>query len=328
MFIASLAIIIGLSLLVWSADRFVDGAAVLAKHFKLPPLLIGIVILGFGTSAPEMVVSAMAAIDGIPGLALGNAIGSNITNISLVLGITAVLCPMTIHSKIIKNELPILLFIVLFSGYLFFDDVLSTIDAYLLLTGFMLVIIWSVTAALGSRSDASNLECSEALNSSPILLWREIIWLIVGLVVLIGSSRLLLWGAVEIVSALGVSDLVIGLTIVAVGTSLPELTTTIAAVRKGNHDIAIGNLIGSNMFNILGVVGLTGSISPIASIPTEVMSRDWPVMLVSTLILLVIIYRSSKGGHIYRREGILLLAIYFSYNIYLIHDVLLSQPIT
>ncbi|WP_166421978.1 calcium/sodium antiporter [Paraglaciecola sp. 20A4] len=322
MFIASLAIIIGLGLLVWSADRFVDGAAVLAKHFKLPPLLIGIVIVGFGTSAPEMVVSAMAAIDGIPGLALGNAIGSNITNIGLVLGITAVLCPITIHSKIIKNEFPLLIFIMLFSGYLFFDDALSTFDAYLLLTGFMLVIIWSVTAALRDRSDTSNPECSEDLRSPPILLRREIIWLIVGLVVLIGSSRLLLWGAVEIVSAFGVSDLVIGLTIVAVGTSLPELTTTIAAVRKGNHDIAIGNLIGSNMFNILGVVGLTGAIAPITSIPVEVMTRDWPIMLASTLILLMMLYRSSKGGYIFRREGFLLLAIYFSYNIYLLYDVL------
>tara|TARA_R110002153_G_scaffold116833_2_gene260635 strand:+ start:7747 stop:8724 length:978 start_codon:yes stop_codon:yes gene_type:complete len=322
MFIALLAIIIGLSLLVWSADRFVDGAAILAKHFKLPPLLIGIVILGFGTSAPEMVVSAMAAIDGIPGLALGNAIGSNITNISLVLGITAVLCPITIHSKIIKNELPLLIFIMLFSGYVFFDGVLSTFDAYLLLTGFVLVIIWSVTAALGHRSDASNSECCDDQPSTPILLRREIIWLIVGLIVLIASSRLLLWGAVEIVSALGVSDLVIGLTIVAVGTSLPELTTTIAAVRKGNHDIAIGNLIGSNMFNILGVVGLTGAIAPITSIPAEVMSRDWPVMFALTLILLVMVFGFGKRSRIFRKEGIFLLAIYCSYNGYLIYDAL------
>ncbi|WP_339721000.1 calcium/sodium antiporter [uncultured Paraglaciecola sp.] len=325
MFLASLAIIIGLSLLVWSADHFVDGAAVLAKHFKLPPLLIGILILGFGTSAPEMVVSAMAAIDGIPGLALGNAIGSNITNISLVLGITAVLCPITIHSKIIKNELPLLIFIMLFSGYLFFDDVLSTFDAYLLLTGFALIIIWSVIAAMGHRCDASDLDFSDDLQSSPILIRREIVWLIVGLVVLIGSSRLLLWGAVEIVSALGVSDLVIGLTIVAVGTSLPELTTTIAAVRKGNHDIAIGNLIGSNMFNILGVVGLTGAIAPISLIPSEVMSRDWPVMLALTLILLVMVCGFGKGSRIFRKEGIFLLAIYCSYNGYLVYDALLTK---
>jgi cation:H+ antiporter len=325
MFIATLAIIIGLGLLVWSADRFLDGTAALANHFKLPSLFMGIFIVGFGTSAPEMVVSTIAAFDGVPGLALGNALGSNIVNIGLVLGITAVISPMIINSQIVKNELLLLIVIVLFLGYVLFDGSLTIFEGYMLLAGFALLIIWSVKTALTDRADELSSESTEELQSHEMQLKQAVTWLVVGLVVLVGSSRLLVWAAVEIATGLGISDLIIGLTIVAIGTSLPELATTLVAVRKKEHDMAIGNVIGSSMFNILGVVGIAGVIAPFSSISENVMIRDWSVMFGLTIALFLMAYRFGKGGGINRSEGVFLVVVYLFYNVYLIYDVLITK---
>jgi cation:H+ antiporter len=290
MLLPTLAIIAGFFLLVWSADRFVEGASSAAKHFGMSPLLIGMLIVGFGTSAPEMVVSAIAASEGNPALALGNAYGSNIVNIALILGVTAMVTPIAVHSKIVKKELPLLLALILFAGFLLLDGDLTLIDGLILIGGFFVLIGWSVYTALKSKGDMLEEEMEEELNEHPMPLKKAVFWLIAGLIFLIGSSKILVWGAVDIAHTLGVSDLIIGLTIVALGTSLPELAASIIAAKKGEHDIAIGNIVGSNMFNLLAVVGIATVIAPIPSIPAEVLERDWLVMFALTLAFLVMTY--------------------------------------
>lgn len=322
MLLASAAIILGFALLVYSADRFVDGAAATAGHAGLPSILIGMVIVGFGTSAPEMVVSAMAASDGNPDLALGNGLGSNIVNISLILGVTALVTPIAVKSEIVRKELPILVAIVLFCGFLLYDGNLNATDAYLLLTGLFVFISWSVYSGIKSPGDALETEFEEELKSHAMPVGRAIFWMVAGLTLLILSSRILVWGAVEIATALGISELIIGLTIVALGTSLPELAASIIAVKKGEHDIAIGNVVGSNMFNIFGVIGIAGAIEPIPKISPEVFYRDWSVMLALTLMLMVMAYGFGRQGRINRFEGSLLLLAYIAYNTYLTMDVL------
>jgi cation:H+ antiporter len=319
---ALLAILGGFVLLVWSADRFVEGAAATAKHFGMPSLLIGMVIVGFGTSAPEMVVSAMAALDGNPDLALGNALGSNIVNTGLILGITALVAPIAVHSKIVRKELPLLLLIGLLSGALFWNGSLSRFEALVLLTGFFGLIGWTIFSALRGRGDALESETEQELAAHAMPIGRAIFWLAAGLVLLIVSSRILVWGAVTIAQALGVSDLVIGLTIVALGTSLPELAASVIAARKGEHDIAIGNVVGSNMFNILAVIGIAGVIAPMPHIVPEVMTRDWPVMMVMTIGLFVMAYGFRGEGRINRIEGSLLLLAFAAYNSWLVVSVM------
>lgn len=321
MILASLAILAGIVLLVWSADRFVEGAAATARHAGMPSLLIGMVIVGFGTSAPEMVVSAMAALDGNPDLALGNALGSNIVNTGLILGVTALIVPIMVHSKIVRRELPLLFVIGLVSGGLFWDGALSRTEASLLLAGFFGLIGWTVFAALRGRGDPLEAETEQELVAHAMTKGKALFWLVAGLVFLVISSRILVWGAVSIAHALGVSDLVIGLTIVALGTSLPELAASVMAVRKGEHDIAIGNVVGSNMFNLLAVVGLAGVIAPMPVISPEVMSRDWPVMMAMTAGLFVIAYGFRSEGRINRLEGLVLLMAYVAYNAWLVTTV-------
>nr|WP_081280072.1 calcium/sodium antiporter [Vibrio natriegens] len=260
MLLATLAIIFGFALLVWSADKFVEGAAASANYAGMPPLLIGMLVVGFGTSAPEMVVSAMAAMDGNPALALGDALGSNIVNITLILGTTAIIAPIAVHSSIIRKELPILLTVTLGVGAMLWNHHISMLEAWVLIGGFFLLIGWSIRSALRSRGDHLEQEMDEELASQTLSLKSSIFWLVLGLVLLIVSSRILVWGAVEIALQLGVSDLLIGLTIVALGTSLPELAASIVAACKGEHDIAIGNVVGSNMFNSLAVIGIAGTI--------------------------------------------------------------------
>ena len=317
-----LAIIAGFALLVWSAERFIEGAAAAAHHGGMPPLLIGMVIVGFGTSAPEMVVSAMAAMDDNPGLALGNALGSNIVNIGLVLGITALLAPITVHSKIVRRELPLLLVIGLLLGYLLWDRSLTRVESLLLFIGFLLLVGWSIFSALRNRDDPLQVDVDQELADHPMPLGKGIFWLIIGLALLIVSSRMLVWGAVSIAQALGVSDLIIGLTIVALGTSLPELAASVIAARKGEHDIAVGNVVGSNMFNILAVVGIAGLISPMPNMSAEILLRDWSVMTGLTLALLFMAYRIRGEGRINRLEGGLLLLVFIAYNSWLVWTVL------
>ncbi len=317
---AFLAIAFGLALLVWSADRFVEGAAATARHFGMPPLLIGMVIVGFGTSAPEMVVSALAASQGNPGIALGNAYGSNITNIALILGITALISPIAVHSQVLRKELPILTVITALAAWQLWDGEISRIDAFVLLGVFAGLMAWTIWQGMQKKADAFGSEMEQELKVDAMPIRRAIFWLVVGLVLLIVSSRILVWGAVKIAHGFGVSDLIIGLTIVAVGTSLPELASSVIAARKGEHDIALGNILGSNLFNTLAVVGIAGTIHPMAVGP-EVFSRDILAMAVLTVSLFVFGYGFRGPGRINRFEGGALLAGYVGYSAYLISTV-------
>jgi cation:H+ antiporter len=321
MTLAILAILVGFALLVWSADRFVDGAAATAGHAGIPPLVIGMVIVGFGTSAPEMVVSAMAAIDGKPELALGNALGSNIVNTGLILGITALIAPIAVHSQVVRRELPLLLAISVLAGLLFLDLSLTRLEAVILLAGFFGLIGWTVFTALRNRGDVLAAETEQELAAHAMSLGRALFWLAFGLVLLIVSSRILVWGAVTVAEALGVSDLIIGLTIVALGTSLPELAASVIAARKGEHDIAIGNVVGSNMFNLLAVVGIAGVIAPMPTMPEAVLFRDWPVMLAMLVALFLMAYGFRGQGRINRVEGSMLLLAYIAYTAYLLASI-------
>lgn len=321
MLLPALAVIGGLVLLVWSADKFVDGAAGTANHLSVPPLLIGMVIVGFGTSAPEMVVSAIAASQGNPGLALGNAYGSNIANIALILGITALVCPIAVQSQIVKKEIPLLIGITAIAAYQLIDGDLSRMDAVVLLAVFAAIMGWTIYQGFRGRGDAFGEEMETELAGKTMTLGRALMWTLIGLVVLIASSRLLVWGAVEIAQSLGISDLVIGLTVVAIGTSLPELASSLAAARKNEPDIALGNVIGSNMFNTLVVVGIAGSIQPMAVAP-EVLYRDMAVVGALSVGLLIVSYGFRGPGVITRVEGCVLLACYCGYTAWIAAGVL------
>ncbi|MEE3321660.1 MAG: calcium/sodium antiporter [Pseudomonadota bacterium] len=317
MLLAIAALIGGLILLVWSADKFVDGAAGTAAHAGMPPLLIGMLIVGFGTSAPEMVVSALAALDGNPSLALGNAYGSNISNIALILGVVAVISPIAINSAVLRKELPVLTVITLLAGFQLLDGDISRLDAWVLIGLLAGLMGWSVYAAMNGKGDMLGGEVETDMAEHPLPLKKSLFWLVVGLILLVVSSRALVWGAVFIAQSLGVSDLVIGLTIVAIGTSLPELASSIAAVRKNEHDIAFGNVIGSNLFNTLGVVGIAGAISPMA-VEQDVLLRDWSLMTALTLVLFVMGYGLwGRKGQVTRGNGIGLLIVYVAYMAYL-----------
>lgn len=309
--LASSAILIGLFFLIWSADHFIESASVVAKHLGLPPLIIGIIIVGFGTSAPEMVVCVFAALDGVPQLALGNAYGSNIANIGLILGITALITPFQVTSHIIRKELPILAAVTFLAGLPLLDGQVSMLDAFTLKLGFFLLMMWSVKQGRNQNNQTDPLasETEEAINDLSMSITRAWLLLIGSCIVLLISSRVLVWGAVEVALSFGISELIIGLTIVAVGTSLPELASSIAAIRKNEPDLALGNLIGSNLFNILAVVGLTGLIQPF-DVDLHVLYRDWPVMLGLTAILCWFAFTEKK---ITRGEGAFLVSAYAGY---------------
>ena len=313
-----LMIAIGLIILVWSADIFVEGAAAVARYAGMSGLLIGMLVIGFGTSAPEISVSALSAIQGNPGLALGNAYGSNISNIALILGCVALINPIRVHSQIIRTELPLLLLVCLFVMIQLYDGHLSRFDALLELGLFAVIMTWMISQ--DAKQDRLAQEVDDELPENKMSLNQALIWLIAGLVLLMISSRMLVWGAVSIAQTLGVSDLVIGLTVVAIGTSLPELASSITAARKGEHDLALGNIIGSNLFNTLTVVGLAGLIHPM-DIPAEILHRDWPVMTVLTIALLALGYSRRDNGQISRLEGLGLLSLYAAYTLYLINTV-------
>jgi len=317
MLIALLAIAVGLILLVWSADRFVEGSAATAGHFGMPHLLIGMVVVGFGTSAPEMVVSALAVSQGNSGLALGNAYGSNITNIALILGITALIAPIAVHSQVMRKELPILTVVTLFAVWQVFDGTLSTLDALALLGVFFVLLGWSIWSGMRAPDDPMAIEVSAELETHAMPIRKALFWLAAGLALLIISSRILVWGAVDLATAFGVSDLIIGLTIVAVGTSLPELASSIIAARKGEHDLALGNILGSNLFNTLAVVGIAGLIAPI-SVADDMLARDLPVMAALTLALFLLGYGFRGPGRINRLEGVALLMVFVGYTTYLL----------
>lgn len=313
MLLAATAILIGLVILVWGADRFVLGAAALARSLGVPPLLIGLTVVGFGTSAPEILVSTMAALEGSPGIAIGNAVGSNIANIALILGATALFAPLTVKSDMLRREYPLLLGVSVGAFLLLTDHHLGRIDGLMLLSGLVLSMLMLVRIGLHRRDHDPLAEEMEAEIPTDLSAPAAAGWFLVGLVALLISSRMLVWGAIEVAVALGVSDLVIGLTIVAVGTSLPELAAAIMSVAKNEHDLAIGNVVGSNIWNLLAVLGIPGLLAP-GVIPTEVVNRDMLVMLALTLALFVMGRSRLTHGTINRVEGGLLLASFIAYQ--------------
>ncbi len=317
-FFFSIAIVTGLIILTWSADRFVTGSSTLAQNFGISPMIIGLTIIAFGTSAPEMLVSAMAAWQGNSGLAIGNAIGSNITNMSLVLGVAALILPLTVKSKTLSREFPLMLIIMLLALALLWDGDLSRTDGLVLLAGLIMLVLWTIHLANTAPAD-DPLE-TDFINEMPETESNANTWwlLLSGLVLLLISSQMLVWGAVGIAEILGISDLIIGLTIVAIGTSLPELAATIAAVRKGEHDMAIGGIVGSNLFNILGVLGLAGAIGP-GGFDQSVLIRDYPLMIALAIALYLMArgFRNTGHGCIQRWAGGILLGIFIAYQLWI-----------
>ncbi|BAN70072.1 calcium/sodium antiporter [endosymbiont of unidentified scaly snail isolate Monju] len=322
MLLASGAILVGFVVLIWGADRFVIGAAALARNLGVSPLLIGLTVVGLGTSAPEILVSIMAAMQGNPELAVGNAVGSNIANIGLILGVSALVAPLTVKSHVLWREYPLLAGVSLAVYLMLADGHLGQLDGLLMLTGLVGAMVWIVhlgrqRAAVEPLEDEFAEEIPTDMGTGAALVWTFL-----GLLLLIASSRLLVWGAVEVATALGVSDLVIGLTIVAIGTSLPELAASVAATLKGEDGLAVGNVIGSNLFNMLAVLSVPGLIAP-AAVSASVLSRDMPLMLALTAALFFMGRGEHGHGTINRLEGGLLLAVFLAYQTWL---YLSSQP--
>jgi len=314
MWLEFLAVAGGAGLMTLSADRFVIGAAAVAYNLRVPPLIIGLTIVGFGTSSPEILVSAMAAWQGSTGLAVGNAIGSNIINIGLVLGLTALITPLDVHSSIPRRELPVLIGIMLIAWLLLADGTLGRLDGILLLAGVVPMLVWMIHLGMKSREsrDALDEEFGEEIRTG-MTMPLALFWLVFGFLFLLISSRMLVWGAASIALHLGISELVIGIVVVALGTSLPELAASLASAIKQEHDIAIGNVIGSNIFNLLVVLGLPGAIHP-GAIDAHVLYRDFPVMLLMTLILFAMAYGFRGPGRITRFGGAMLLMAYIAYQ--------------
>lgn len=310
------AIIAGFLLLIWSADRFIIGAAATARNFRVSPLIIGLTIVGFGTSAPEMLVAAIASADASPGLAVGNAIGSNIANITLVLGVSALIVPLQVHSRILKKELPLLLGAMLLMLLLIQDNYLGRTDGLILTTSVLLLMWWVTRQALINKSEDPMYGEFEQELPKPMSTRLALAWLVTGLTILVISSKLLVWGAVQIATDFGVSDLLIGLTIIAIGTSLPELAASIAGALKNEHDIAIGNVVGSNMFNTLAVMGIPGLIYP-STLDSGVLERDVPVVFILTIAMVIMAYGFKGYGRINRIEGAILFACFIGYQVLL-----------
>lgn len=323
MWLAVIAILIGLAILVWSADVFIDGATTLAKKFSVPSFLIGVLILGIGTSAPEMVVSVLAAIEGSPELALGNAYGSNIINIALVLGATVLISPIIIRKAIVKRDLPILVGITAIAAWQLRDGALSAIDGIVLVVLLIAVlgmqIFLSLREGYHEHEDDVVTEIDEEKAEQSVA--RGLGSLFIGILMLVVSSRAIVWGAVELATFWGLSELIIGLTIVAVGTSLPELVSSLSAARKGEHDMALGNIIGSNIFNTLGVVGLAALIAPITVNPV-ILSRDVLTMGAITLLLVALcVYVYMTKRKFGRLSGTTLVLFFVGYTGWLIQTV-------
>lgn len=309
MLLFSIALVAGLILLVLSSDKFIEHSALVAKKLNVNPMVIGITLVAFGTSAPEMVVSAIAALDNAPEIAIGNVLGSNIANIALVLGITLLFSAIPIAQGLSTKEVPLVLAITLLTGFLLFDQTLEAWDGIILIAAFLIVLILLLRGSKDLEDELD--ELSEHEDTS---IGKSLIIALIGLAVLIGSSKLLVWGAIGIATALGVSELVIGLTIVAIGTSLPELAASVSSVRKGHHDIAIGNVLGSNIFNLATVLPLPALLAP-GVIDSSVTHRDFPWVLGLTLALALAIYifKKTKKNAIPRWVGLPLIACYGVY---------------
>jgi len=315
--------LIGLVLLMWSSDLFVEGAAALAAHFGVSAFVIGMVIVGFGTSLPEMLISVQSAFQGNPGIALGNAYGSNIANIGLILGLTALVCPVAVPHEIFKKDLPLLFAVTLLAALYVSSGSISRMESVGMLALFAAVMLWTLRKGLLGRDIFLTHDHETAPRHMPPA--RALVRICAGLLVLLASARLLIWGAVLAARFFGVIDLVIGLTVVALGTSLPELASSLAAIRKNRHDIALGNVLGSNLFNTLAVVGLAGTVHPMA-VPHGVLTRDIAVMTALTFSLFVFGFDYGRGGRIGRPAGALLLLAYAAYTAYLIWNSWPQRP--
>lgn len=306
-------------MLVWGADRFVLGAAGCAKGFGVSPLVIGLTIVGFGTSAPELLVSSLAAFEGAPGMSVGNALGSNITNVALVLGIATIVRPLLVHRKVMAVDTPILLGVMCLTVLLLLDGTLGRVDGGLLLGGLFLMIGLVVRQGLKEKAEPEGLEdLPEDMTTK-----RAIQWLLSGLLVLLVGAKILVDSAVFVAEYAGVDSSVIGLTVVAFGTSLPELAATVVAARRNEHDIAVGNIIGSNLFNTLGVLGLPGIIHP-GPIEESVLTRDAPVMI-GVLALFLVLAVLPKRGRVGRLGGVLLCAAFAGHVAWVAMDTLSSR---
>ncbi len=307
----------GIALLVWSADRFTEGAAAIASNLGVSRLVVGLTIVAIGSSAPEILVSVMASLRGNHELAVGNALGSNIANVGMVLGITALVRPLVVDSGTLRREIPILLGVMALAGLLLWDLKLGLLDGTALLLGLVIYIFWLIM--LGTRSRVNqDLMLQEIVEELPDAMstGKAVFWTLVGGTLLIFSSDIMVDGATGIARHFGVSDLIIGLTVVAIGTSLPELAASVAGVLKNEHEIAIGNVIGSNIFNLLAVMGLPGVLGGVV-LGESVLSRDYLLMLGLAVAMTALAYRRNGPGKINRIEGAMLLMVFIGYQYYL-----------
>lgn len=308
-----IAVVAGLVLLVWGSNRFVFGASATARNLGVSPLVIGLTIVGAGTSAPEAMVSATAALSGNPGVSIGNALGSNIANIGLVLGVTALVRGVMVRSKIFRLEFPIMFGVMGLAWFLLGDGTLNESDGLILGLAFLFLLLFMMVIAVRAQhSDPLQREFAKEIPAD-VGTAIALVWFLVGLAALLLGSRAIVWGALSIARSFEVSDLLIGLTVVAVGTSLPQLAASITSVLKNEPDIAVGNVIGSNMFNLLPVLALPGLIAP-SMVPPEALQRDFPVMLTLSAALLVMAWGFRGAGRIARWEGGVLLLAFVGYQ--------------
>lgn len=317
MFVYIVSLISSLLLLFWSANRFVDGAAKVSVYYKMSSLFIGMVVIGFGTSAPELFVSTISSYLGQDNIALGNSYGSNIVNIALILGVTAMIKPIKVLSSILRKELLVLVVVTALSAYLLFDLKLSRVDASVLLFTFLILISFAIKESRKKEDDDFSREVENSLDHKQESIKLSWFNLVSGLTILIISSRLFSWASVSLAKSLGVSDVIIGFTIVAIGTSLPELISSLVAAMKGESDLAFGNIIGSNLFNTLAVISVSGLIKPL-TVSHEILVRDVSAMCAITLILFFFGIGLKGEGRINRLEGFALLTFYLGYSGYLI----------
>jgi len=325
MWLALGSIVVGLALLVWSADKFVEGATSIARHLGVSTMIIGITIVGFGTSAPEILISVVAVLEDTPNLAIGNALGSNVANIGLILGITALIAPLPIDKITFSREFPLLLFATGVMAWCLYDGALDMVDGLLLLT-LLGLTLWYLVRSHRPEADLTLDENEPGGDIGQETSYSTSTgWLLLGLIILVGSSKLLVWGATEVAHNFGISELIIGLTIVALGTSLPELAASIASVRKGEPDLAIGNVIGSNLFNSLAVIGIPAVITSF-NIDRLAVTRDLPVVIALTLLLYGLSRFPAVSRSLSRLKGLWLLTAFVIYQLYLYYGVMTGTP--
>ncbi len=313
MLLSAAAILIGLPLLFWGADRFVVGAGATARNLGVSPVLIGLVVVGFATSAPEMLISTLASLNGAPGLAVGNALGSNIANLGLVLGTAIVIYPLSVHSDTVRREFRALLAATALTLLVFLDNEVSRLDAVALLAALGVLAVWTIV--LVSRPSVSDPIRVEYAAEMPAGMppRKATFWLAVGLVTLLGGAELMVRGATDAARLMGVSDLVLGVTVVAIGTSLPELAVAVTGALKGEYGLVLGNVLGSNIFNLLAVIGIAGVIHPL-SLDAGVLTLHFPLMGVLTLVVFILAYNRRAKVQLTRPVGSALLAVFLIYQ--------------